>query len=121
VKVWPLGPPAPDGVAHWSGGGIDPLELVVDGINGYTPGTYVIAVDANPPAVSNPGWLLGVSGPNGTDSVMRWGSLTSTAVHITPTPHRTWTNAQAVAEWAGHTVAFTVNNQRTVTAVEVVG
>jgi hypothetical protein len=118
VKVWPLGPPQPDGTAHWVGGGSSALEIVVDGINGYTPGRYVIAVDGNPPASGHPGWTLGFAGVL-TESTMRWGSPTSTAVRITTTPPRMWTNAEAVAEWAGHLVAFTVNNTRTVTAVEV--
>jgi hypothetical protein len=118
VKVWPLGPPEPDGTAHWSGGGASALELVVDGIDGYTPGRYVIAVDGNAPSVNNPGWTLGNAGVS-SESGMRWGSPTSVSVSIRTTPQRVWTNAEAVAEWAGNLVAFTVNNSRIVTAVEV--
>jgi hypothetical protein len=50
---------------------------------------------------------------------MRWGSPTSVSVSIRTTPQRVWTNAEAVSEWAGNLVAFTVNNSRIVTAVEV--
>jgi hypothetical protein len=118
VKVWPLGLPEPDGTANWAGGGYNALDIVVLGVDGYTPGRYVIAVSADAPTIDNPGWTLGTSGVS-TESDMKWGSSASSPVRIRTTPPRMWTNAEAVAEWGGHLVAFTVNNARTVTAVEV--
>jgi hypothetical protein len=120
AKVWPLGLPEPDGTANWAGGGYNALDIVVLGVDGYTPGRYVIAVSADAPTINNPGWTLGATAPT-AESRMRWGAPTSSPVYIRTTPPRMWTNAEAAAEWAGNLVAFTVNNSRVVTAVEVLG
>jgi hypothetical protein len=119
VKVWPIGLPQPDAVAHWSGGGAYVLGLTVEGIDGNTPGRYVVAVDPNPPASNYPDRLLGDATGTAAYSTMRWGDPNSTPVQIRPTPLRTWTNKEAVKAWAGHLVAFTVSGTRTVTEVEV--
>jgi hypothetical protein len=110
------GLPAADGTAHWE----QPyeLKLVVDGINGYTPGRYVIEVALPPTPIVHPSFTLGSSGTGGAARIW-WGSGTSTATTISLTPPRAMTASEAAAEWGGHLVAFTITNSRIVTAVEV--
>jgi hypothetical protein len=117
TKVWPVGQPPPDGTAHWE----DPFELklVVEGIDGYTPGTYRIQVAPAPATIKHPTWVLGQGGAMSPPR-MFWGSASSVAVSITGGVPLTFTAQQAADTWAGHLVAFTISNTRAVTNVEVV-
>jgi hypothetical protein len=114
VKVWPLGPPEPDGTATWE----QPyeLKLIISGTDGYTQGTYVIAVDPAP-ALLHADWSLGAIGTTAT-SRLWFGSSGTVAAQFALDPARVVRNDEA-ATWGGHLVAFTVNNLRRITAVEV--
>jgi hypothetical protein len=119
VKVWPLGPPplpSPVGHATWTQESSGRLKFVVDTPNGYTPGPYVIAVAPSPGTLTHPLYVLGQTNLPG--AVTFWGGQAAGAHFY---PESQMKNQEAVDAWAGNLVRFTFDNQRRITAVEVLG
>jgi hypothetical protein len=118
VKVWPFGPPplpSPVGHATWTQESNGNLKFVVDTPNGYMPGSYVIAVAPFTGTLTQPEWSLGQHyGP----AITFWGGQAAGA-HFYPDSYMH--NREAVDTWAGNLVRFTFDNQRRITAVNVLG
>jgi hypothetical protein len=114
VKVWPSAPPPPavDGHGSWAIAA-PALNLNID--RAAAPGTWTIDIGPYPGPVFNPTAYLGQGATTG-ESRTFWAG---TPVTWSPSSHIT--NADAVAQWAGKRVVFTLDGSSRITAVTVLG